>query len=336
MPIKIEEKDVTKKKMGKRVRDLSLFVSEAFDIIEYVGVCKKQSIWKVRCKKCGEVCLQTGSYIVKQATKSCGCLCKKHGGSGTKLYEKWASMRKRCSSAGGNKNSYKHYYTRGIRVCDEWKNSYSAFRDWALKSGYEEGLTIDRIDNDGNYCPENCRWATVKQQNRNKRGNILITIGGKTSTLGEWAEISGINYTTLNSRHSLYKWEDERLLDKQKNETKYATVNGETKTVAEWSKISGIKYATLLWRVNNPEYFNGDFLDPPVPIGKYERKPENRHDVTINNITRPLVEWARISNIKYRTLLRRLNSPTWPNEHLLLPVGTDIKKWLKDKELKNS
>ncbi len=117
-------------------------------------------------------------------------------------------MRQRCGNE--NDHAFKYYGGRGVAVCGEW-GKFEAFRDWALASGYRRGLTIDRINNEGNYEPDNCRWATRKQQNRNARSNVHVTINGVTKLLCEWAEDAGINYHTLHSRVNC-GWRGERLL----------------------------------------------------------------------------------------------------------------------------
>jgi hypothetical protein len=97
-------------------------------------------------------------------------------------------------------HNYPQYGGRGIKVCDEW-HSVDAFGEWAEKNGYKVGLTLDRIDTDGDYCPENCRWATRKQQANNRRNTIYVTIDGVTKTLSEWADFSGITFSTIANRY---------------------------------------------------------------------------------------------------------------------------------------
>lgn len=151
---------------------------------------------------CGNTCLALGGKLTRKghsAKRSCGCLHDEthppHGGSKTLLYHKWKGMRERCYDK--NSKPFKNYGGRGISICDEWKNDFAAFRDWAIENGYEEGLSIDRIDVNGNYCPENCRWITLEEQQRNKRNVKPITWNGETHLLPEWAEITGIKYGTL-------------------------------------------------------------------------------------------------------------------------------------------
>lgn len=121
----------------------------------------------------------------------------------------WQNMRQRCLNP--NNRQYRDYGGRGITICDEWRDDYPCFREWALKSGYKQGLTIDRINNDGGYSPQNCRWATFKEQNRNKRTNLNITLNGETKCLIEWVEMFGLNYPLVQVR--LKKgWPVERAL----------------------------------------------------------------------------------------------------------------------------
>lgn len=123
---------------------------------------------------------------------------EKHGMSKTSLHRIWRLMKCRCSNPRHEK--YKDYGGRGITVCPEWKNSFIAFRDWALANGYQEGLSIDRKDNSGNYEPSNCRWTTVKVQANNRRSNHLFTLNGETHTIKEWSELTGIHKNTIRMR----------------------------------------------------------------------------------------------------------------------------------------
>ena len=123
----------------------------------------------------------------------------KHGMCGTRQYRIWAAMRKRCSNK--NDTAYKHYGGRGISVCDKWM-SFSGFWD-DMRSGYKDDLSIDRVDNDGNYELKNCRWVTTKEQSRNNNGNRNITIGGITKILIDWVKYFDISRDTFYYR--IYK-----------------------------------------------------------------------------------------------------------------------------------
>lgn len=161
-------------------------------------------------------------------------------------YSRWKAMKNRCYNP--NHIYYKNYGARGITVCDEWKNSYENFYKWACSSGYKKGLTIDRIDNDKGYSPENCRWATRKEQGRNQRTNRKITINGITKLMCEWAEESGISEKNILKRIRR-GWNSSNLLNPLKNSNHFYTYNGEKHTLAEWSRIKNIPYSTLSERI---------------------------------------------------------------------------------------
>ena len=134
----------------------------------------------------------------------------KHGLRKHKLFSVWSNMLDRCNSA--THKAYKDYGARGITVCKEWKEDFMTFFMWAMKEGYRNGLSLDRIDNNKGYNPMNCRWVTMKEQSNNRRSNHLLTFNGKTQTMQQWADEVGINYWTLRDRLARCHWSIEKAL----------------------------------------------------------------------------------------------------------------------------
>ena len=133
-----------------------------------------------------------------------------HMKSDTRLYRIWTDMKSRCTNP--NRPKYRRYGGRGITICPEWQNDFQAFYDWAIENGYRDDLSIDRKDNDGDYCPENCRWITMAEQASNKSTNHLITHAGITLTMAEWARKMNVNREVLKDRICRYGWSVERAL----------------------------------------------------------------------------------------------------------------------------
>lgn len=194
--------------------------------IEYHHSNKKgHRYWLCHCDCGKEVVVGVGN--LGRHTNSCGCLAnelsrervKKHLSSKTRLYPIWASMKRRCYSE--TSHAYKNYGARGIKMADEWlgEHGFERFKEWAYINGYKEEVlpnnmnkwTIDRIDNNGNYEPSNCRWITAEEQQKNTRNNRVITFNNKTQILADWAREIGISIDTLYHRLKA-GWDVEKTL----------------------------------------------------------------------------------------------------------------------------
>ena len=152
---------------------------------------KKDTYWLCVCE-CGNLKEVTSSHLTTGKTKSCGCYYKKS-------------------------NRYKYYGGRGIAVCSEWKDDFMSFYDWSMANGYNDTLTIDRIDVNGNYEPNNCRWVDYTTQSRNRRSVKRVTINNETHCLSEWCEILGIKYNTVQTRIYNRGWSIEKALELEGN-----------------------------------------------------------------------------------------------------------------------
>ena len=168
--------------------------------------------WLCECD-CGNISVIRGSALRSGRSASCGCYRSdrmsernsKHGMYGTPLYHSWQNMKSRCTNP--NDIGYHRYGGRGIIICNEWLD-FESFKIWAMDNGYMPGLTVDRIDNDGCYCPENCRWADIITQANNRSTNRLITYNGNTHTIAEWARLFDIDYYKLHARVSKNDYSD--------------------------------------------------------------------------------------------------------------------------------
>lgn len=186
-------------------------------VVERAEVNKKRSHWLCICD-CGNQTIVLGSLLMNGNTKSCGCGKYIHPGQGlrgTPLYSTWYGMKQRCYYKKAIK--YKNYGGRGIQVCDEWRNDPKAFCDWAIANGWEKGLSLDRIDNDGNYEPANCRWISQKEQCNNRGNNVLLTHDGQIHTIPEWSKLTGLSETTIRGRVAS-GWGHDKVLTVQTKE----------------------------------------------------------------------------------------------------------------------
>lgn len=174
-------------------------------------VLKKVSPTKYLCAcDCGNSCEVERANLVQGRQTSCGCFAREqtakrmttHGASDTKLYRVWRAMVNRCRNP--NVKDYENYGGRGIAVCDEWANSFPSFLAWALANGYEEGLQIDRIENEKGYSPDNCRFSTQKVNENNRRDTVLVEHKGEKVPLSLLAERHGISRRVLYDR--LFKY----------------------------------------------------------------------------------------------------------------------------------
>ena len=204
------------KEQNRKFQDLT---GKQFGRLTVIGRDPRKSrkpYWTCVCE-CGNIKAVRGDILKAGLTRSCGCMKKEQDAINLintpkkkteafgmpyghlRIHEIWANMRKRCSNPKDAR--YMDYGGRGIKVCKEWDDDFVKFYNWAMESGYADDLTIDRIDNDKGYFPENCRWVNFKTQSRNRRTNIKITIGNATKTLTEWCEIFELPYSVVHARY---------------------------------------------------------------------------------------------------------------------------------------
>lgn len=246
----------------------------------------KQMRWMCRCD-CGAEKEVRGSNLINNETKSCGChrdemarqTCIKrnssHGLSRHRVYKVWDAMRRRCNVK--HSSGYKKYGAKGIKVCEKWMESFNNFiTDMGLPP--TDKHTLDRIDPRGNYEPDNCRWVTMKVQQNNRTNNRIIEFQGKSKTIHEWADFTGIPASAIRTRIDRDKWSIERALTEPsicgKNQSygkNLVTYNGKSQTIEEWAKEIGINRGTLQDRLNRRKWPVEQALNPVLVKGRGKR-----------------------------------------------------------------
>lgn len=170
-------------------------------VIERADNRRNRVHWLCECD-CGKRVIVQSSQLRTGHTRSCGCLLDgsfniAHGMTHTRLYRMWATMKQRCCDP--NSSGYYKYGAKGVTVCEDWK-FFEPFMKWALSNGYTDKLSIDRIDNSKGYCPENCRFVTMRDQQNNRTNNVYIEIDGTVHTLAEWCRIYDLKYSIVQHR----------------------------------------------------------------------------------------------------------------------------------------
>lgn len=185
--------------MGKKAEDISGCRFGKLLVIRRCGSDKnRNSLWECLCD-CGNVRIVAKRLLTDGRAKSCGCSRFIHGKSnkGYRLYNIWTGMRKRCNHPSYSR--YSDYGGRGIQICEDW-NSFANFERWALDNGYRDDLTIDRVNVNGDYEPNNCRWATWKQQQNNRRSTHFLTMNNETHSIEQWSKIVNISRSCISWR----------------------------------------------------------------------------------------------------------------------------------------
>lgn len=240
-------------------------------VIERDAIKTHHAKWICKCD-CGEVKSVFSMSLIRGDTLSCGCLGKelvelgtnrKHGLSKTGSYNSWNTMRQRCLDP---KNVSYHYYGgRGIKICPRWLKFENFYADMGDRP---EGMSLDRIDVNGDYCLENCRWATLEQQANNKRKTVLLSSFGETKTASQWSKTSGIKAETIKNRlASGMDTIDAITTPKYASTVKLIELHGESMSLAEWAKRYGLTETTIRWRLKRG-YSLLDAITTPSQQGK--------------------------------------------------------------------
>lgn len=229
---------------------------------------RQRTMWHCVCD-CGKTFSAESRNLRRGDYRSCGCLRKEeasqrlttHGMTNTKVFKTWQGIQARCYSP--NNEKFKDYGGRGIKVCDRWLESFeNFFADMGHPQPHE---SIDRINNDGDYCPENCRWTDNKTQQRNTRRNRFLVLDGESKTIAEWSEITGISQGTISERIK-YGWSDRDVLTKpasSNGKPRYLEFNGESKTISGWARVTNISKSVISARLERGWTVEKALTTPP-------------------------------------------------------------------------
>ena len=278
---------------------------------------KKRMYYNVICD-CGTRKVVRRDSLTSGAVISCGCTQKerarelrlKHDYYNERLYKVWAGMKQRCSNP--NNKEYSKYGGKGISVCSEWANSYPVFREFMLSHGYDPNApfgkcTIDRINNDGDYEPNNCRIITIQEQQHNRETSAFYYLNGEKLTLAQVAEKTGIKRVTLQCR--LDKGMSIEDAIRTPLRTLLFEANNEIHTISEWATILNVPRSTIQGRLQNHSmqdiYDDWKKNNGKLIIGDFSSKYH-----TVNGVTKKQIEWAKELNIPPSTLRYKLKKHT--------------------------
>lgn len=249
-------KDLTGMKFGK------------WTVLEMRGRRGSSRYWLCRCE-CGTEREVASGHLLDGSSSSCGCTRKEHAGmrthgeSRTRLYHTWKAIRGRCNNP--NIRSYKDYGARGITVCEEWSD-YLTFKDWALQNGYNDTLSIERIDVNKGYCPENCCWIPMNEQSKNRRNTYLSKLSSEDAAIVKQALADGFDRNLIWYRITKMNMSASDAVADKDYRFRYITCRGKTQSMSDWAREVGLNPATLKERLDNFGW----------PLEEALRRPANR------------------------------------------------------------
>lgn len=296
-----------------------------FTVLDTIPGPGRKHRFLLKCNLCGSV-VTRGSTAVHGGKILCDCSkarIPKERGMDRKspLYNTYRAMLERCYNP--NSRQYGNYGGRGITVCEEWQ-TFPPFEKWAYENGWAPGLTIDRIRVNGNYEPSNCRWADNDTQANNKQDTRLYTYKGKTMSMKQWSEATGVSYFTLRNRLDS-GWTIAEAIEKPVRPTerveesdRLISYRGESKLLTQWAQDLGIRFSTLRSRLERSGWDAEKAFTNPV-------KPQERI-VSYNGESHSITEWAAITGISRITLYSRLNEYGWSLEKALTTPARSHKK----------